>query len=178
MKSSPLLMALFMMVMDFSSAQTSSASTKPVVVKPSNAAKTVIALPPGVEPIQFQAADVTFKGKVTRTVKLELALDDAQQSRGLMYRPALEKNSGMLFLNSRMQSGAFWMKNTLISLDIAYFDATGKINDILQMMPCAADPCPSYPPKAPYIGAVEMNLGWFKKAGIKVGDTVSFRLKF
>ena len=140
-------------------------------------AKTVIALPAGVDPIKFEGAEVMFKGKVTRTVTLELARDDQQQARGLMYRPSLERNSGMLFLDNQMGTGAFWMKNTLIPLDIAFFDATGKINDILQMPPCTKDPCPVYQPKFPYIGSIEMNVGWFKKVGIVVGNVVSFKLK-
>jgi len=151
---------------------------KPVPIKPAaSSAKTVIALPPGVDPIKFEGAEVTFKGKVTRTVNLELARDDQQQARGLMYRPSLERNSGMLFLDNQMGQGAFWMKNTLIPLDIAFFDATGKINDILQMPPCTKDPCPVYQPKFPYIGSVEMNLGWFGRTGVVVGDGVSFKLK-
>ena len=153
-------------------------AASPVPIKPAvSSAKTVIALPPGVDPIKFEGAEVAFKGKVTRTVTLELARDDQQQARGLMYRPSLERNSGMLFLDSQMGTGAFWMKNTLIPLDIAFFDATGKINDILQMPPCTKDPCPVYQPKFPYIGSIEMNVGWFKKVGVVVGDVVSFKLK-
>ncbi|MFN8510801.1 MAG: DUF192 domain-containing protein [Deinococcaceae bacterium] len=126
--------------------------------------------------IKFPTADVTFVGQKSITLKLELARTDAEQARGLMYRTHLDKNAGMVFINAAVAPGAFWMKNTLIPLDIAFFDAQGKINDILQMKPCRKDPCEVYQPKSPYLGAIEMNWDWFKKNEIRVGDRVIYTL--
>lgn len=138
-------------------------------------------LPAGVEAVPFGKAEVTFKGKVSRTVLLEAAISPEQAERGLMYRTSMPKNSGMLFLlGMQERQASFWMKNTLIPLDIAYFNARGVIVDILQMQPCKATEtnCPTYPSSKPVIGAIEMNIGWFKQNGIKVGDTVTYKLKY
>jgi uncharacterized membrane protein (UPF0127 family) len=59
------------------------------------------------------------------------------------------------------------MENTLIPLDIAYLDEKGKIVNIRQMQPLDRSPQPSSGP-AKY--AVEMNVGWFEKNGVKAGD--------
>jgi uncharacterized membrane protein (UPF0127 family) len=71
---------------------------------------------------------------------------------------------------------SFWMKNTRIPLSIAYIDANRAIIDIQDMVP-ASDiekfP-PSYPSKKPAQYALEMNLGWFVKNKIKVGDKINF----
>ena len=58
---------------------------------------------------------------------VELADDDAERAQGLMHRDSMERFSGMLFVYDAPQKVAFWMKNTLISLDILYFTAQGQL---------------------------------------------------
>ncbi|GEM45444.1 DUF192 domain-containing protein [Deinococcus cellulosilyticus] len=145
------------------------------------AASAQIKLPAGVSPIEFASAEVTFTGKVTKTLSLEAAITPEQSERGLMYRTSMPKDAGMLFLlGVQDRRVAFWMKNTLIPLDIAYFNSQGTIVDILQMKPCKATEanCPTYPSSKPVVGAIEMNLGWFKKNSIKAGDKVTFKMKY
>ncbi|GGJ40105.1 DUF192 domain-containing protein [Deinococcus roseus] len=140
-----------------------------------------IKLPAGIEAVAFGSAEVTFKGTVTRTVLLEAAISPQQSERGLMYRTSMAKDAGMLFvLGMQDRAAAFWMKNTLIPLDIAFFNSRGVIVDVLQMQPCKAsdENCATYPSSKPVVGAIEMNLGWFKKNHIKVGDKVSFKMKY
>ena len=67
---------------------------------------------------------------------------------------------------------AYWMKNTLVPLSIAFVAADGRVVSVAEMTPCKADPCPSYPPAGPYRYAVELAAGSFGEAGIgpaKVG---------
>ena len=59
--------------------------------------------------------------------EVELADDDAERAQGLMHRDSMERFSGMLFVYDAPQKVAFWMKNTLISLDILYFTAQGQL---------------------------------------------------
>ena len=71
----------------------------------------------------------------------------------------------------------FWMKNTLIPLSIAFYNATGTIVDILDMEPCpeeqsAQNNCPTYTPDAPYWGALEVNKGSFDRWGFDEGDQI------
>ena len=88
----------------------------------------------------------------------------SQRMRGLMHRPRLSKDEGMLFLYPQAEERSFWMKNTLIPLDIAYFDAEGNLLNVRRMKP-AADPAKGGELKAPSAGparfVLEVNYGWF-----------------
>ncbi len=103
---------------------------------------------------------------------MEVADTAAERKRGLMHRKALAEDAGMLFVYERETSGGFWMKNTLIPLSIAFYDADGKILAILDMTPCRADPCAVYDPGVGYRGALEVNRGAFRRWGVTKGDVI------
>lgn len=109
------------------------------------------------------------------TVRVELALTGAQQARGLMFRTTLAPDAGMAFLFGETVQGGFWMKNTRIPLSIAFWNAKRRIVRILDMTPCRADPCPVYNPGVPYVGALEVNRGAFRRWGVARGDTITVR---
>ena len=104
-------------------------------------------------------------------IQVEIADEPSEHSRGLMFRESLEENHGMLFVYATEQTRGFWMKNTLIPLDIAYADREGRIVDIQQMEPQVTD---THLSKAPMMYALEMNQGWFEANGVRVGDRVEF----
>jgi uncharacterized protein len=103
-------------------------------------------------------------------VQLEVADTAAEREHGLMGRRELAGNSGMAFVFPEDTTAPFWMKDTLIPLSIAFYDDAGRIMRILDMQPCRRDPCPLYNPHVPYRGALEVNLGAFRKWGVQVGD--------
>ncbi len=78
-------------------------------------------------------------------IRAEIAADDASRMRGLMYRPWLAPGTGMLFLFDPPQHVSFWMKNTLIPLDIRYYDAAGRLVAYHLATPCLSEPCAHYP---------------------------------
>lgn len=98
---------------------------------------------------------------------VEVANTQEKRSKGLMFRKKLPEDSGMLFVFSYEDYRYFYMKNTLIPLDIAFFDSQLKIVSIKQMEPLDETTVPS-DKKAMY--ALEMNKDFFRKKGIKVGD--------
>lgn len=102
---------------------------------------------------------------------VELADDDAERARGLMFRDELPAGSGMLFVHEREQPLAYWMKNTRIPLDILYFD--GKRRLVAQQRdvpPCAlGDGCPPYPSYAPALYVLELNAGEAARLGLENG---------
>ncbi|WP_438863182.1 DUF192 domain-containing protein [Neptunicella sp.] len=102
---------------------------------------------------------------------VELADTPKKRSKGLMDRKTAEP--GMLFVYRRPQETAFWMANTLIPLDLAYINEEGVIVSIIQMQ--ALDET-THPSPGEVIGALEMELGWYAKHQIKVGDKVEFDL--
>ena len=85
----------------------------------------------------------------------ELALTSASRARGLMLRRKAPAD-GMLFVFAEVESGGFWMKNTLVPLTIVFFDADGKCVRRLAMTPCRGDPCPIYSPERRYRFALEL----------------------
>ena len=104
-------------------------------------------------------------------IRVEVADDQAEKERGLMYRESLPDDEGMLFVYTTPATRSFWMRNTLIPLDIAFIDPDGLIVDIQQMQPQTDELTTS---KYPAMYALEMNLGWFEANGVAVGDRLEF----
>jgi uncharacterized membrane protein (UPF0127 family) len=120
------------------------------------------------------SAEAVFPDKTV--VTLEVARSEPERSRGLMHRTSLPERAGMIFLFDRPGIYPFWMKNTLIPLDLFWTDTSGKIVWIAESVPpCKADPCPEYPPKAVASYVIETNAGFAKRHGVKVGDVVTLR---
>lgn len=102
----------------------------------------------------------------TDTIRVELARTPEEREQGLMYREELAAGRGMLFVFTDSQTRSFWMRNTMIPLDIAYIDENLTIIDIQAMEPQTEDPHPS---AKPAMFALEVPLGWFAEMGIGVG---------
>jgi uncharacterized membrane protein (UPF0127 family) len=106
------------------------------------------------------------------TVRVEIADSAAERQRGLMGRRTLAARSGMLFVYPADATGGYWMKDTLIPLDIAFIGSDGRIRRIFTMTPCRRDPCRVYAPGVRYRSALEVNAGSFRRWGVRVGDRV------
>lgn len=100
------------------------------------------------------------------TVVAEVARTAEEREQGLMYRESLEDGRGMLFVFQDSQVRSFWMKNTLIPLDIAYIDENLKVIDIQSMAPETED---GHTSSGPAMFALEVPEGWFAREGIGVG---------
>lgn len=117
----------------------------------------------------------TVNGEVD--FKVELAQTKEELAKGLMNRKYLPEQSGMLFLFPQSSTGVgMWMKNTLIPLDMIFFDAGGKVVDIVSnALPCEQVPCPTYESDRKVASVLELNAGMIERYGISLGDV--FRLK-
>jgi uncharacterized membrane protein (UPF0127 family) len=108
-------------------------------------------------------------------VNLELATTPEEISTGLMFRPSLPENQGMLFLFDQPRLPSFWMKNTLIPLDLVFLDPTGAVVDVIaSVQPCAVEPCPNYPPSSPAQAVLEIGAGVAAMHGLENGAFVEF----
>jgi len=103
----------------------------------------------------------------------ELALTPAQRSLGLMHRKRAPKD-GMLFVFPYDTTGGFWMKNTLVPLTIAFFDAEGMRVRKLSMTPCRQASCPIYDPRRRYRFALELRASDTRPAA-KLGPAAQLR---
>jgi len=105
---------------------------------------------------------------------LEVYVADTNERRrqGLMFVSPMAADSGMLFVFEEEEPLGFWMKNTLISLDIGFFDAQGNLVDIQTMVPeeslLVREPR-TYTSRRPALFALEMNRDWFAKNKVKRG---------
>jgi len=100
-------------------------------------------------------------------IQAELAQTPEQRSIGLMHRPAMATNEGMLFVFEAPAQQCFWMRNTLIPLSIAFLEDDGSIVNIEDMAPQTLH---GHCSKRPVRFALEMNQGWFTKRGVAAGS--------
>ncbi len=105
-----------------------------------------------------------------QTLTVEVADDDAERARGLMFRKSLAEGDGMLFVFQDERVRGFWMKDTQIPLSIAYVDGQGVIVRISDLTPFDTARVTSLYP-ARY--AIEVPQGWFAAKGIEKGDKVT-----
>lgn len=115
-----------------------------------------------------QLALISPEGTVVE-LRVEVADTPAEQEKGLMGRTELEEGKGMLFLFQENGILTFWMKDTLIPLDIIFFDNLGQYLSFTSMTPCTEDPCPLYGSTNPSRVALEVPAGFVKKHGVGTG---------
>ena len=101
---------------------------------------------------------------------VEIADDDAERQRGLMFRPPLADDRGMLFQFPNSGEQAFWMKNTPSSLDIIYIAPDGRIVSIAKYTTPQSET--TYPSRGAANGVLELNAGRADAIGAKPGDIV------
>jgi uncharacterized protein len=113
-------------------------------------------------------------GAVLLTVDAELATTPETRTHGLMERPSLPRDRGMLFIFDGAQPLTFWMFNTLIPLDILFADAERRITSIYTSVPPCRPPlrCPTYASRGLAQFVLEVNAGTAAKVGIEVGDAL------
>lgn len=102
-------------------------------------------------------------------LRVEVADTPEERERGLMFREELPEGRGMLFMFDKSQILHFWMKNTMIPLDILFFDERRNLVSAMTMEPCVADPCPLYPSTAEARYALEVPAGFIERYGVGVG---------
>jgi len=128
------------------------------------------------EPVFRKDGELRFIERKTRKVifsaAIEIALSPAAQEKGLMYRKSMPDSAGMLFVFDVSEPLAFWMRNTIIPLDIFYADSAKQIVKIINnARPYSEEQLHSIKP-AMYV--VEMNAGFAGKHGLREGDFIDF----
>lgn len=122
------------------------------------------------------------QSKKTKTLEIndevfsvELAVSDEEWRKGLMFRKHLAEREGMLFVGNQMREQSFWMKNTLIPLDIIFIDEALKIVHIArETTPHSEDPIPS---GRPAMHILEIRGGGAEALGVKVGDELKLNFE-
>ena len=102
---------------------------------------------------------------------------DEDRAMGVMFRPSLPQDRGLLFVFERPDFHGFWMKNCQFAIDMVWLDEEKRVVHLAEAVPpCKADPCPVYEPlrRASYV--IELNAGQARREKAVVGATVSFAL--
>ena len=125
-----------------------------------------------------QSAMVTLHGNDGNpfAISAEVATTIEQLSRGLMFRTTLAQNEGMLFVFPHVATETFWMKNTLIPLDMIFIDENSTIVSIKHAVPCAKDPCTLYNSGKPVKYVLEVNGNLTSRYEIKEGSKVEITI--
>ena len=119
---------------------------------------------PNFELITIKVGSIQFQ--------VEYANSPYKRQIGLMFVEKMPKNQGMLFHFDREQRMSFWMKNTLIPLDIAFFSKEGKLLEVQSLDPAPSllsSNIPRADSKDLGLYTLEMNKGWFEENGLKPG---------
>lgn len=112
-----------------------------------------------------------------KCIKIEIAQTEEERTQGLMYREILDNNSGMLFIFTQENIYPFWMKDTLIPLDIIWINNADTIVFIQKnALPCKTEICESYYPNISASYVFEINSGKADELGLKVGDKFDIKI--
>ena len=123
-------------------------------------------------PASTRSPGVTLHG---HRFSVEIAATPAQRAHGLMDRTSMPADHGMLFVFPQAQPLTFWMKDTLIPLDMLFFDEAHRLVTLqANVPPCKADPCPVYASTAPARYVLELNAGAAEKLDLHTGDVITF----
>ena len=120
-----------------------------------------------------KSVDERFPIKIgDRVVQARVALAPGELQRGLMFVKSMGADEGMIFVFPRPQKMGFWMRHTELPLDIGYIDPDGTLREVYPMYPHDEKSVPS---GAGRQIALEMNQGWFARAGVKPGAKLDMR---
>ncbi len=139
---------------------------RPFLLAAAVALATSAAATPAVIPLTLPSGTV---------LQVEVMVKDEDRAMGLMFRPSLPKDRGMLFIFERPDFHGIWMKNCRFPIDIVWLDEEKKVVHVAESVPpCKAEPCPVYNPlrRASYV--VELNAGQAKREKAVLGATFGF----
>lgn len=111
-----------------------------------------------------------------RRFQVEIADSPRGRAKGLMFRESMAPDHGMLFTYMAPGMRVFWMKNTLIPLDILFFDDDARLINWHTAQPCQSDPCPTYASSAPARYILELNAGVARTLDLERGDRMVMHL--
>jgi uncharacterized membrane protein (UPF0127 family) len=128
-------------------------------------------------PVLAAPAEIPLTLPSGKVLRVELMVKDEDRAMGVMFRPSLPQDRGLLFVFEKPDFHGFWMKNCRFAIDMVWLDQEKRVVHLAEAVPpCKADPCPVYEPlrRASYV--IEMNAGQARREKAVVGATVSFAL--
>jgi uncharacterized membrane protein (UPF0127 family) len=112
-----------------------------------------------------------------KALSVEVMVKDEDRAMGLMFRPSLPEDRGLLFVFQQADFHGIWMKNCRFPIDIVWLDEESRVVHLAEgVPPCKAEPCPVYQPlrRASYV--LEIGAGQARREKALVGSRLSFEL--
>lgn len=112
-----------------------------------------------------------------KVLQAEVMVNDGDRAMGLMFRPSLPIDRGMIFVFETADFHAIWMKNCKFPIDILWLDEQKQVVHVAESVPpCKAEPCPVYSPMRRAAYVIELNAGQARREKAVLGATVGFTL--
>lgn len=112
-----------------------------------------------------------------KVLQVEVMVKDGDRAMGLMFRPSLPEDHGMLFIFEELGFHSIWMKNCRFPIDILWLDEHGRIVHRAESVPpCKTEPCPVYQPLQQALYVVELSAGQARREKASLGSSLSFQL--
>jgi uncharacterized protein len=122
-------------------------------------------------------AVISLKLPSGKVLQVEIMANDADRAMGLMFRPSLPSDRGLLFVFEQADFHGFWMKNCRFPIDMVWLDESRKVVHVGESVPpCASEQCPVYSPMQRALYVVEMGAGQARREKAVVGSTLVFQL--
>lgn len=112
-----------------------------------------------------------------KVLQVEVMVKDGDRAMGLMFRPSLPEDRGMLFVFEELGFHGIWMKNCRFPIDILWLDEKLRVVHRYEgAPPCKTEPCPVYEPLQEALYVVELSAGQARREKVSLGTTLSFQL--
>lgn len=112
-----------------------------------------------------------------KVLEVEVMVRDEDRAMGLMFRPSLPEDRGVLFVFDELDFHGIWMKNCRFPIDILWLDEHRKVVHLAESVPpCKSDPCPVYHPLRKAAFVVELTAAQARREKVALGATLNFQL--
>ena len=128
----------------------------------------------------YENSNLKYQGNIVVKIKekpflMEIAKTSEERKLGLMYKESLDSNKGMIFIYNKEKKHPFWMKNTMMPLDIIWLNKSKKVVYISKNTPpCKQNDCLRIKPNRRSIYVLEINANLSDKLGLSIGDLIEF----
>ena len=134
----------------------------------------------GISKGDYRNNDSKYQSNIVVKIKdksflMDIAKTSKERKLGLMYKESLDSNKGMIFIYNKEKKHPFWMKNTMIPLDIIWLNKSKQVVYISKnTQPCKQNDCLSIKPNRRAIYVLEINANLSDKLGLSIGDLIEF----
>jgi hypothetical protein len=112
-----------------------------------------------------------------KVLQVEVMVKDEDRAMGVMYRPSLPQDHGLVFVFEASDFHGFWMKNCKFPIDMVWLDEAHRVVHVAESVPpCQQDPCPVYSPMRRASFVLELNAGQARREKAVIGSTLQFQI--